>query len=142
MRQICHNAISRLDLHQGDVLFSTGEMPEEPRMFFITSGRPLYLRDNSVPFHVKESQWACEAALWTYWSYRGAMRSQADCSIVLLDTVKFQRVVCQFLSKEANPVLYAREFVRHLNLTPRGELTDLCDWTLDIQGLADAVFQQ
>merc|ERR1711920_73572 len=45
MRQVCHLAISTLTLHGGDLLFHSGEMPEQPFMFFITQGELIYFPD-------------------------------------------------------------------------------------------------
>merc|ERR1712190_313403 len=37
MRQVCHEATSRLRLSKGDILFSTGEVPQNPKMYFVVA---------------------------------------------------------------------------------------------------------
>merc|ERR1712190_245924 len=124
-------AITRSSLASGDILFSGGEMPEEPQMFFITVGSMIYAKEGSCSIYVETGSWACEAMLWTPWVYRGVLRARTDSNIMHLDTTKFQTIACQFLSSDADPRKYGKEFVKHLNGTPKGLLTDLDDETFD-----------
>lgn len=142
MVQICHNAVSHLALHRGDLLFSHGEMPpdEELRMFFLTTGRLNYMHHEKYPTSVKAGAWACEAAIWTVWPYHGTMRAKADCSLTLLDACKFQKIACQFMSRNVNPVLYGKEFVKSLNEKSRIALTDLDIEDFDTDEVARSVF--
>merc|ERR1711972_582433 len=45
MRQICHSCVVRKTLHHGDLLFSTGETPDDPQMFFVLKGKMVYMHD-------------------------------------------------------------------------------------------------
>lgn len=130
-RQLCHQGISRSALHAGDILFSCGEMPEEPRMFFVVAGRMLYMREGQQATVVQAGEWVCEPLLWTPWVYRGLMCAKSACTVMQLDTRKFQTIVCQSLSADADPRKYGKELVKHLNATPRGSLTDLNDPDFD-----------
>merc|ERR1711972_995198 len=71
MKQISHKSVSRCCLHAGDILFTGGDFPEDPKMFFITQGDlqyvPMHEADlklrsvSSNIFHVGPGTWACEA---------------------------------------------------------------------------------
>mmetsp|Transcript_136099 Transcript_136099/g.254341 ORF Transcript_136099/g.254341 Transcript_136099/m.254341 type:complete len:350 (-) Transcript_136099:49-1098(-) len=140
MRQVCHSGVSRLTLHRGDVLFST-DTAGEPRMFFFFRGRMNYWKDSAkTPTVVKTPEWACEYALWTSWSHRGLMQAATDCGILILNADTFQKIACQFISKDANIIQYGKELLRHLNITDRSLRSDLPDPSLDLEDLAARVF--
>merc|ERR1712070_856224 len=42
MRRICHCAMSTLLMDPGDVIFSEGEVPAQPKMYFVNKGRLAY----------------------------------------------------------------------------------------------------
>merc|ERR1712107_454534 len=101
LRQACHQAIALCSLHSGDVLFTSGQMPDEPRMFFIMSGHMHYMKEGKMETLVEEGEWACEAAIWTPWVYRGVLRAKEACTILALDSHKFQNIACSFISPDA-----------------------------------------
>lgn len=141
MRQICHTSLTKLVLHRGDLVFSSGEMPEEPVMFFVVEGQLLYMHNDSAPVHVQAPAWACEAVLWTLWMYHGTMRAKADCSLILLGALSFQKIACQFLGRDgANPIPYAREWLQKMNDSPKSTITDLEDPEMQLHELVKTVF--
>merc|ERR1712050_4194 len=73
MRQICHSAVIRKRLTHGDLLFTSGETPEHPHMFFLVAGELSYTQDNMRERAVHIGSWACEASLWTTWVHHGTM---------------------------------------------------------------------
>lgn len=126
LQQICHNCVSRAALEVGDILFSGGEMTEIPFMYFLETGKATYLKGSAS--HVKNlnpGDWASEASLWTAWSHVGVFRVTGRASIVRLEAMHFQRITCQFLSSDADPRKYGKEFVAFLNKLPRWLHTDL-----------------
>jgi len=141
MRQICHCGVSKLKLHRGDLLFSCGEMPDDPQMFFVIDGRLLYLHKDLFAYNVDKGQWMCEAVLWTLWCYHGTMKAKGDTMLLLVDSAKFQRIVCQFLNKdESNPISYGQQFVRYMNSSNRHDLTDIHDAKFSVEAVAKDVF--
>merc|ERR1740129_899067 len=42
IRMVCHSAVSFMDMHAGDVLFQSGDLPSLRRMFFIADGTFKY----------------------------------------------------------------------------------------------------
>jgi len=61
MRRICHQATSTLLLDAGDILFSKGEAPSEPKMYFVFRGTLEYTSHSTVePLLLYERQWIAE----------------------------------------------------------------------------------
>jgi len=117
IRQVCHTAISRLTISKGDVLFSDGEIPEEPKMFFLLSGSLQYRRISCPLNYVCPMQWGCEACLWvSQWAHHGSCSAMSDCRLICLSAERFQGTASQFKRLEFFPAMYAEEFVRRLNL--------------------------
>merc|ERR1719277_2279436 len=46
MRNVCHQAISFVRAHPGDILFVEYEVPQVPQMLFILDGKLSYVRDS------------------------------------------------------------------------------------------------
>merc|ERR1712113_1096917 len=74
------------------------------------------------------------------WMYHGDMSAKTDCTLVLLDAEKFQKVASQFLTRQANPIHYAKGIIKSLNTVDWDELTDLEDPELDLDALAVEAF--
>jgi len=125
-RRICHVAVSRLSICRGDILFSIGEQPQFPAMYFIMNGRMQYLSDGRSPEALTpDNKWASEPVLWTPWVHLGTLRARAECMLTLLDANQFQSICVQFRTQEFFPRLYAEEFVAELNNTSKDEITDM-----------------
>merc|ERR1711963_777660 len=74
------------------------------------------------------------------WPFHGTMRAKSNCSLALLNALKFQKTACQFMSRNANPVQYGKEIVKQINRRSRSELTDLRDPEFDLETTALSVF--
>merc|ERR1719183_3500746 len=121
MRRLCHQATSTLLLDAGDVLFSKGEAPAEPKMYFFFKGTLEYTPPNGEPVILGERQWIAEPVLWLQWVYRGQLKAVTDIKVAKLDARKFQDIMERF--KEVfpagfNPKVYAHDFADHLNNLP------------------------
>jgi len=115
MRRVCHYATGILLLSQGDIVFSKGEDPADPKMYFVSQGMLEY-KYGDVNTFVNEKSTASEAVLWTRWTYRGVLTSLGDVKLATLDSKMFREIVDRF--KEVggfDPKVYAADFVAHLN---------------------------
>merc|ERR1719401_3109886 len=88
MRKVCHLGTSLQTVSAGDVVFSAGEIPSEPKMWIVCNGTLNYSRITEV----KERQWIAEPVLWTEWVHLGDCISNGDCRLCTLDAVVFQRI--------------------------------------------------
>eukprot|EP00931_Biecheleriopsis_adriatica_P110569 TRINITY_DN8485_c0_g2_i1.p1 TRINITY_DN8485_c0_g2~~TRINITY_DN8485_c0_g2_i1.p1 ORF type:complete len:1040 (+),score=206.77 TRINITY_DN8485_c0_g2_i1:125-3244(+) len=123
IRKLCHLAVDMLSLHQGDILFSNLEVPDVPRMYFVTGGGFQYLQKQDI-FNVKEGEWMCEAVLWTRWTHLGTAKAKKKTRLMTLDADAFQDFISTYPSVHAS--LYAMEFVEYLNGLNKEELRDTC----------------
>mmetsp|Transcript_113051 Transcript_113051/g.292319 ORF Transcript_113051/g.292319 Transcript_113051/m.292319 type:complete len:789 (+) Transcript_113051:134-2500(+) len=131
MRQMCHLAATTQSLHAGDILFSAGEAPKFPKMFFIVSGQMRYKTHRLEDTIVDAGAWACEAALWTKWVHMGDLEAMTECHVLALDALLFQQVSDNFQSYMAPVAAYAAKFVVHLNTT-KAATGDLHDDSIDV----------
>mmetsp|Transcript_43465 Transcript_43465/g.125633 ORF Transcript_43465/g.125633 Transcript_43465/m.125633 type:complete len:836 (+) Transcript_43465:95-2602(+) len=115
IRRICHFAMSTLLLASGDMVFSKGELPREPKMYIVSRGQLEYTgAGECVP--VTEKIVISEAALWTTWRHQGALTALSDVKLFMLDAHTFQEIGERF--KELGTFdcrLYAQEFIAALN---------------------------
>jgi len=119
IRRVCHFATNTALLSKGDIVFSKGESPREPKMYFVIKGLLDYMcRGDAVG--VGEKQWIAEPALWTNWTHRGTFTAATEVKLALLDAKTFTDIVHRFKGKRGfDPRLYAYEYVEHLNKTPK-----------------------
>jgi len=116
MRRICHYAMSSLLLSHGDVVFSKGESPSHPKMFFVVKGTCEYTGSPGEPMLVNEKQCVAEAVLWTRWTHQGTLTAITDVKLAALDAKTFQEISDRFKDTASfDPKLYASDFVAHLN---------------------------
>jgi len=119
MRQLCHSAVSVLNFSRGDLLFTDGEAPLRPRMYFVMSGTLSYAdgTDNeSLLASTDSSSWICELALWFPWTHQGTLRATSNCELLALDAANLQRTARKFQMRQPlYPARYAKEIVRHMN---------------------------
>merc|ERR1712107_889792 len=91
VRQVCHRTINRVMMHRGDVLFCDGEIPAEPKMYFLLSGLLQYLRERSQMVHSKDC--LCEPSLWVkQWVTRGTASATLQCHLLCIDAATFQNI--------------------------------------------------
>jgi len=125
MRKVCHSAIQTMQVSHNDVLFSLGEIPSQPKVYFIKTGLLQYVSLSGKEIQVTPKMWACEAALWTNWIHRGQLTAITDCRLYALDCKRFQDIASSFEHHDFDPKKYAAEFVRDLNNCHHTEITDL-----------------
>jgi len=124
LRKLCHSAVTTMMLDSGDVLFSKGEVPSEPRMYFVARGTLKYQCSHGESTIVREKHWVSEGALWTVWRHRGTLTATSDVKVAVLSGLAFQNILGKFKKKGVtNPKLYAQTFVEELNGSER--ITDL-----------------
>jgi hypothetical protein len=126
IRKVCHTAVSVLSLTEGDVLFSVGDVPANPCMYFLLNGRLRYKQEE--PFEpcsvlLEDKSWICEGVLWTHWSYHGTLRAEAPSRLLAIDAGKFQEICSS--TPMVQLTRYAEAFVEILNSTEKVYHTDL-----------------
>jgi len=118
MRRICHYAMATMLLCSGDVLFSFGEEPANPKMYFIQKGTLTYIRHGTDTM-IQEPSWVAEAVLWTCWKHQGTLMAASDAKVATLDAKAFLDIArhsCLGAWHHAvDPRCYAAEFVEALN---------------------------
>jgi len=118
VRRVCHQATSTLLLDAGDVLFSKGEAPAEPKMFFFFKGTLEYTKPDGEVIVLSEKQWIAEPVLWLQWVHRGQLKAITDIKVSKLDARRFTDIMERF--KEVfpagfNPKVYAHDYANCLN---------------------------
>jgi len=130
VRWICHRAMSMLLLAHGDVVFTRGEEPSDPKMYFVASGELEYLDGYGEVTKVVEKQHLAEAALWTTWRHRGTLTAVNDVKMSLLDAQSFQDICKRYFRKSKDSAFsikkYAADFLEELNANTqmRSDLDD------------------
>lgn len=122
IRQVCHSAISMLSLHTRDLLFHAGEVPSQPRMFFVVHGGIMYMKDKNI-MRADRGMWMCEQVLWTNWTHAGTARTTSETTLLAVSAEKFQEIVSTFPTEHAGS--YARAFVKSLNTKAVNDLSDI-----------------
>jgi hypothetical protein len=138
VRMICHTGASHFMQSPGDIVFSNGETPVQPRMLFVVEGSLYYTRQRQRK-DVKEGQWLCEAVLWTRWTHCGTLMARSDCRMLAITAHAFHKACEKFPS--LHPGEYADQFVHHLN----EDLDDLTDMRLSdsqMESMLEAAFPE
>jgi len=115
IKKVCHSAVSQLLASAGDVIFTLGEVPSQPRMHIVCFGELTYLDAMGEVSHVSGGHWVSEAALWTAWTYQGTLMALSDCRMVCLDAGRFQELVGTFDHSDFDWKRYAKTFVESMN---------------------------
>jgi len=124
MRKVCHLGTQMLSISAGDVVFSAGEIPSDPKMYIVCNGVLAY--DRGFRNRISERQWIAEPVLWTEWVHMGDCVSTGESRLCLLDANAFQKIAMHFEHDGVvDPGTYAEEFVAKLNALPEDELSDL-----------------
>jgi len=141
MKQVCHCCIWQITLSKGDVAFNAGEVMPHPGMLFIASGKLVYTRAaaaHAKPELVKEGMWAAEPVMWTEWTFAGMLRAKTNVASAMIEATGFQETVAKSPLFAAFAIEYAKSFTDALSNTPDQDLTDLCDYHMDLDRLARA----
>jgi len=115
MKKVCHSAVSQLLASSGDVIFTLGEVPSQPRMLVVCSGELTYHEAGGEVTTVTVRNWISEAALWTNWTYQGTLVALSDCRLCALDAIRFQELVETFDHSDFDLKRYAKAFVQTMN---------------------------
>lgn len=125
MKELCHRGVSHQRAHPGDLIFSHGVAPEDPKMFFLVKGNCSYSHMDVTLHPVKMGEWTSETALWSVWTHHGTLRARSDATLALLHADMFRKIFSQFMTQEPNPLNYTRSFMKHLNSLTLDQHTDL-----------------
>lgn len=146
--KICHSAIATVGLGTEDVLFTQGEEPTNPRMFFALNGLLLYLKDfdgdGSIDLdemvEVREGMWLCEPVLWMSWVHMGSLRAATNSTVLTCAAKTFQAILRDYKGTPY-PSQYALLLVEKMNeaLLVGEDLDDLLA-CIDIGPLCSCVF--
>merc|ERR1712107_213298 len=108
MHQVCHTALSRSSLMRGDILFHDGEIPAEPKMYFVLSGELQYRRRGKEVQKVEQKAWISEPVLWVdQWAHHGGFMGKSSCNLLCLNAKTFQFVAMQYRTAMFFPAQYA-----------------------------------
>jgi len=131
VRRICHTAVSTSFFASGDVVFISGEQPQEPVMYFVLRGSLTYRRERrdfeTVKLQAEKGDWLSEPALWCEWTHCGALRADTESQLLLLDSHQFGIIAPQIQAASNWEVrLYALAYVELLNEQLfQGNLSDM-----------------
>lgn len=142
LRQVCHAAVQRLFLAKDDVLFHDGEMPAQPRMFFLLTGELQYKRRGKSIEFVEAGEWISEPVLWTLsWVHHGSMSASTECNLLCLIAEAFQQITKQFMTgPQFQPGLYANLYVQSLKAVSEDERKEVyCEEYADVSEMASKV---
>lgn len=147
IRNICHQAVSRLVFRQDDIIFNEMEKPRVAQAFFIDSGNLRYVTEQSWHRNPRpdglelsgEKHWISEAALWVDdWTHVGTLRAETDCRLIAVNAKEFQSIVA--MAGENLVRVYAELLIDHLNGAEKGTLTDITEYTLELGRLMNRVY--
>jgi len=116
MRRICHYAMTTLLLSNGDIVFTKGEAPSEPKAYMVMKGNLEYLWAGQAT-QIFEKTWVAEACLWTSsWRHQGALTATNDAKLASLDVKTFHEIAQRFQDHATfDAKVYAMDFVTHIN---------------------------
>jgi len=145
VKQLCHTAVTVDRVSKDDVIFSEGESPMNPRCLLVQTGELIYTRKPAECIThctqlVSSKDWLCEACLWCdEWVHLGTLTATTECQIVSLNAKHFQEIV-------ANPTdgvqarQYAEIYINELNEAQQGDLSDIGDFTEDMEETLEIIF--
>lgn len=110
VQQICHYACSNSQFAWGDTVFSVGETPLHPKMYFIRSGTLEYMHITGCADIVSPGMWLAEPVMWVSWMHRGLLKASGECVVLELDAAMFQGIVKRFDHPSFSPWHYASKF--------------------------------
>eukprot|EP00927_Polykrikos_kofoidii_P054479 TRINITY_DN48891_c0_g1_i1.p1 TRINITY_DN48891_c0_g1~~TRINITY_DN48891_c0_g1_i1.p1 ORF type:complete len:872 (+),score=112.23 TRINITY_DN48891_c0_g1_i1:173-2788(+) len=116
MRRVCHCAMATVWLSHGDVVFSEGEPPSRPKVFFIVNGTAEYEDEDGEITILQEKQWVAEPSLWSKnWVHRGTFSVTSDLKLAILCGTTFANIANQYIAGgNFDPRDYAYEYVKHM----------------------------
>jgi hypothetical protein len=127
IRKVCHCAVRQLMVSLGDVLFSDGEAPTNPAMYFLVGGSVRYKQeggDQPLDLVCNIGQWFAEGVLWTHWHHHGTLRVESEHSrLIVIDAKEFQEICQPFGMIQIQR--YAEQFVESLNYSDKTAHNDL-----------------
>lgn len=118
VRKVTSQAMSMLQLAEGDVVFSRDE-EAEPTVYFVVTGKLVYVDAYGEEAPVTDRDYVSEAVLWTDWKHEGDLIARSNVKLALLHA-RVVHDICRPLMSAAKvhmiPVVnYAQKFVSDLN---------------------------
>jgi hypothetical protein len=124
--QICHKATKQNCLRRGNVLFSMGDIPDNPAMYICMTGELEYISSAfTYPYPIGPGEVIAEPAIWTQWVHCGTLWAKSESRLLQLDVLKFQELMVKFESHIGPVNTYAKHYVHQLNKLPTKEVTDV-----------------
>lgn len=122
MKKVSHHATTLSLISVGDIVFSGGEMPANPKMYIVCSGSLEYQSMSTTErFLCGRANYIAEPTLWTEWTHLGTLVASTNCRVCILDASIFQQLAAKFdyagIDRCADPFHYSDEFIIALNDT-------------------------
>eukprot|EP00931_Biecheleriopsis_adriatica_P109013 TRINITY_DN8327_c1_g1_i1.p1 TRINITY_DN8327_c1_g1~~TRINITY_DN8327_c1_g1_i1.p1 ORF type:complete len:697 (+),score=80.05 TRINITY_DN8327_c1_g1_i1:59-2149(+) len=141
MKNICHLAVKMDIVSQGDVLYSVGEVMQDPRMYFATNNGCLLYSINGAVRELMEGLGVNEVPFWILdWMQLGTLQMQAASHVVSIVVHTAVEVMTQFRTKHFYPGRYARCFFQEISHTNFQQLTDIASDFVSLDSIADTAF--
>eukprot|EP00812_Abedinium_dasypus_P010251 NODE_387_length_1609_cov_361.079151.p1 GENE.NODE_387_length_1609_cov_361.079151~~NODE_387_length_1609_cov_361.079151.p1 ORF type:complete len:516 (+),score=223.79 NODE_387_length_1609_cov_361.079151:3-1550(+) len=146
LRELCSFALKDLLFCRGDEVFTEGERNDTVSIMFVEQGVLAYhqvqqgsttLEDGErcaslcLQAKLRHGQWCCEASLWAEnWVHMGTLLVCRSCQLVGVCPKEFIRIAEQHTQFGREAVFYAAQFVRRLNATGHGAISDVSQSSL------------
>jgi len=128
MSRICRQAMSVIEVTEGDQIFHVGEKPQPPKMYIVCSGLLKYINVHGNVKTATAGSFVAEVVLWVAWTHVGLFMANEDSRLHVLDAEKFQQIAknfaLSFLPGASDPHHYAATFVSAMNEAPENERDD------------------
>jgi hypothetical protein len=115
MQRICDEAVKIHVFAEADLIFSAGEKPLVPSMYFVCGGDVRYGDESWSAQDVPVGQWLSEPTLWTEWIHRGTCLAQSSSRLALIDSARFGTIVRADQVMLVDTVQYATAFIQEMN---------------------------
>eukprot|EP00931_Biecheleriopsis_adriatica_P016871 TRINITY_DN12299_c0_g2_i1.p1 TRINITY_DN12299_c0_g2~~TRINITY_DN12299_c0_g2_i1.p1 ORF type:complete len:707 (+),score=101.78 TRINITY_DN12299_c0_g2_i1:145-2265(+) len=140
MRALCHAAVRMDRVSAEDVIFSVGEVMQNPSLYFVADEGCLHYRNRDERY-IYAGTCVNEPVLWIGdWMQVGTLTAHKPSyllSVLVLEAVK---VMQQYRTKFFYPGRYAREFMKELKAADLYNLSDIASAFLDLEAIADNIF--
>lgn len=133
LRKVCHSAVTLLFLQNKDPLFSALEVPSDPRMYFVVSGKLIYQQPRRPAKTIEAGHWLSEQVLWTKWTHCGNLCASSEARLVSLNASMVQNIFSSFPSDHA--FSYANAYVEWLNELSWEQLNDLSPPKVELENM-------
>jgi len=149
LRALTHQTLTELVSVQDERLFDKGDACTHA--IFVTAGEFVYTCDEYIlaatprinprkksksgehgEDFIEEGDVLSEAVLWTHWEHRGALKSDSDSILIIMDAANLAKAIMEYRSAATHAVKHAKHFCWRLN---RVEPCDLTAFDLSLEML-------